>query len=379
MTTIYLIRHAEAEGNLYRIAQGQMNSNLTDRGWRQVRALEKRFADIHIDAVYSSDLYRTCATASAIYKPKDLPLCRMPGLREINVGSWEQRTWGDIYRQDPEQMVYFSREFTKWHIEGAETPQQVLDRVLEAVRKIAAENEDRTVAVFSHGYAIRVLLAYLQGYSMEEAGQTPHGDNTAVSLLEAEGGTLRVVFRDDNSHLQTPEFLAGEKVHQRASALESGLWFQPLNLKEQADWFAELVSAAWRDVRTFDREKLLTGAAHRTTLVGYLGEEPVGLVQVGPEPGWISLACIREDCRRRSFGVQLIGQAVLLARQAGGEKLSVLLEENSGAREFFADYGFSPVGTLADGRTVFEKNIAFIPEFLGESGDNIDKPDMTSI
>ena len=178
MTTIYLIRHAEAEGNLYRIAQGQKNSNLTDRGWRQVRALEKRFADIHIDAVYSSDLYRTCATASAIYKPKGLPLHRVPALREINVGGWEQRTWGDIYRQDPQQMEDFSRHFTKWHIEGAETPWQVLDRVLGAVRAIAAENEGRTVAVFSHGYAIRVLLAHLQGYSMEEAGQTPHGDNT---------------------------------------------------------------------------------------------------------------------------------------------------------------------------------------------------------
>ena len=70
---------------------------------------------------------------------------------------------------------------------------------------------------------------------------------------------------------------------------------------------------------------------------------------------------------------------MLLARKAGREKLTVLLEETSGAREFFADYGFSPVGTLTDGRTVFEKNIAFIPEFLGESGDNIDKPDMTSI
>ena len=379
MTSIYLIRHAEAEGNLYRIAQGQKNSNLTDRGWRQVRALEKRFADIHIDAVYSSDLYRTCATASAIYKAKGLPLHRVPELREINVGGWEERTWGDIYRQDPEQMAYFSRHFTKWYIEGTETPQQVLDRVLEAVRKIAAENEGRTVAVFSHGYAIRLLLAHLQGYSMEEAGQTPHGDNTAVSLLEAEGDTLRVVFRDDNSHLQTPEFLAGEKVRKRANALEPGLWFRPLGLEEQADWFAELVSAVWRDPRPFDRQKLLEGAAHRTTLAGYLGEEPVGLVQVGPEPGWISLACIREDCRKRGFGGQLIGQAVLLARQAGGEKLTVLLGADSGARDFFADYGFGPVGTSADGRMVFEKNIAFIPEFLGEYGKNIDKPDMTSI
>ena len=85
MTHIYLVRHAEAEGNLYRIAQGQGNSNLTDRGWRQVQALERRFADIQIDAVYASDLYRTCATASAIYKPKGLVLHRSRELREICV------------------------------------------------------------------------------------------------------------------------------------------------------------------------------------------------------------------------------------------------------------------------------------------------------
>ena len=70
---------------------------------------------------------------------------------------------------------------------------------------------------------------------------------------------------------------------------------------------------------------------------------------------------------------------MLLARQAGGEKLSVLLGQDSGARDFFADYGFGPVGDSTDGRTVFEKNIAFIPEFLGEYSENIDKTNMTSI
>ena len=109
MTSIYLIRHAEAEGNLYRIAQGQYDSILTDRGWRQVRALERRFAGIHIDAVYASDLYRTCATASAIYATRELPLHRRRDLREICVGDWEQRTWGDIYRRWPEQMENFNR------------------------------------------------------------------------------------------------------------------------------------------------------------------------------------------------------------------------------------------------------------------------------
>ena len=35
MTTIYLIRHAEAEGNLYRLAHGQYNSLVTPRGYLQ--------------------------------------------------------------------------------------------------------------------------------------------------------------------------------------------------------------------------------------------------------------------------------------------------------------------------------------------------------
>ena len=244
MTSIYLIRHAEAEGNLYRIAQGQKNSNLTDRGWRQVRALEKRFADVHIVAVYSSDLYRTCATAGAICRSQGLELHRRRDLREICVGEWEQKTWGDIARTDSEQLVNFNLHPEKWYVEGAETPRQVLDRVLAAVRQIAGENEGKTVAVVSHGYAIRLLLAHLEGYPLERLSETPVGGNTAVSLVEAENEQMRVVFRDDVSHLQTEAYLAGEKPRKRDSALEPGLYFEPLRLPDQADFFTACVSSA---------------------------------------------------------------------------------------------------------------------------------------
>lgn len=367
MTRIYLVRHAEAEGNLYRIAQGQDNSILTDRGWRQVAALERRFADIPIDAVYSSDLYRTCATASAIFRPKNLPLRKHRGLREICVGIWEQRTWGDIYRNDPQQMAWFSKEFTKWHVEGAETAAQVRDRVLKAVREIAAEQRGKTVAVFSHGYALRLLLATVQGYSLEEAGTTPHGDNTAVSLLEVqEDGTMKVLFRDDNSHLQTPEYLAGEKVSKRPHALEPGLWFAPLRLPEQAELLVELVGPCWAesgDSRPFDPEKLFAGAEKHVTLVGYLEEAPVGVVQLAAEGG-IALACIRADQRKKGFGAQLIGQAVMHHRPLGAEILRAVVAENSPARVFFADYGFRPAASTEDGCVVLEKDIRFDPAYL---------------
>jgi probable phosphoglycerate mutase len=370
MTQIYLIRHAEAEGNLYRIAQGQHNSLLTDRGWRQVRALEKRFADVHIDAVYSSDLYRTCATASALYKPKGLPLQRSAALREICVGKWEQCTWGDIYREDSEQMYLFSTDPARWHVEGGEDPRLLLERVMREVQHIAAENEGKTVVVFSHGYAIRVLLATLQGYAMEEIGKSPTGDNTAVSLLKSGPEGLQVVFRDDNSHLQTPEYLANEKVFRRANALEPGLRFEPMCLPEQKTFVDELVAAVWREAgeqAPFGAAALRTDSGAETTLIGYSVDRPVGLVQMRVEKnvGWVTRLCVAPELRERGYGIQLVGQAVMHTRAAGGEFLRMALPREGMAMKFLTDYGFYPVEERGE-RVILEKDIRFDPEYLGD-------------
>lgn len=355
MTTIYLIRHAEAEGNLYRIAQGQDNSALTDRGWRQVRALERRFDGVRIDAVYTSDLYRTRATASALYRPRNLTPHLVPELREIHVGVWERKTWGEIVRRWPEQMADFGRRMDRWHMEGAETPSEVLERVLGALEKIAAENEGRTAAVFSHGYAIRLVLANLQGISLRDTGdRTPTGDNTAVSLLEWDGKSFRVAWQNDNSHLLTPEYLAGEKVRRRANGLEPGLFFAPLRLPEQEGLPAALAGGDLTEA-AFD--------AALPALVGYLGEEPVGFVQFGPAEGDISLACVRRDCRNRGFGVQLIGQAVYHWRPLGAERLRITLPEGCAAERFFAGCGFAPAETAGPDGTRWEKDIGFDPAF----------------
>lgn len=372
MTRIYLIRHAEAEGNLYRIAQGQDNSNLTDRGWRQVEALQKRFEDIRIDAVYSSDLYRTCATASSIYKPKGLPLHRLKGLREICIGNWEKRTWGDIYRYWPEQVGYFSRNPVKWSADGAETLEEVIDRVLKTVKELAVRHDGETIALFSHGYAIRLLLGTLQGYALEQMGDSPTGDNAAVSCLETDGDEIRVVFRDDNSHLKTPEYLAKEKVIKRSIAMEPGLYFEDLEIPEKTELFVELAKEFWEDAdrkEAFDAQHLLRDAQTNKTLIGYRAGEPVGLVQFGRETGRITLLGIRKDFRKQGFGAQLVGQAVQYWRPQGVETLRMILPEEGANLPFYEDYGFFVSGNTADGWRILEKRIGFDPEFVGESED----------
>ena len=354
MTTIYLIRHAEAEGNLYRIAQGQDNSILTDLGWQQIRALERRFAEIPVDAVYASDLYRTCATASAIYRPKGLPLHRRRDLREICVGVWEQKTWGEIARRDPEQLEDFNCRLHLWHVEGAETPQAVQARMLAAVREIAAANDGRTVAVFSHGCAIRLTLAALQGIPLEELGRTPTGSNTAVSLLRAEGADIEVVYRDDARHLTDPACTRGLTLKKRANGLEPGLYFEPLP-PELTEFPAACAG------RTPD---LPAGAA---VLTGYLNGTPVGAVafddvrEAAEGCGWIPLLAVAEPWRRRGYGVQFIGQAVMHYRPLGRDRLRLPAPETEAAERFCREFGFSP----ADDGRAWEKDIGYDPEFLG--------------
>ena len=94
MTTLYLIRHAEAEGNAYRRIDGWYNSLITPNGLLQIEALRRRFEPIQIVACYASDLYRTCKTASAIYVPKALELHTDPRLREVGLGRWENHPFG---------------------------------------------------------------------------------------------------------------------------------------------------------------------------------------------------------------------------------------------------------------------------------------------
>ena len=201
MTKIYLIRHAEAEGNRYRRAHGWYNSTITDRGYHQIAALAKRFADTKFDAVYSSDRFRTMITALAIYKTHGLPLRTVRALREIDVGYWEDTPWAELERIDPEQLAYFSNDSQKWHVDGCESFAEVRDRMRKVLTDIAKAHPNETVAVFSHGMAMRIIVGTLQGMTLHEIDKTGHAENTAVAKLEYENGAFNVAFRDDASHL----------------------------------------------------------------------------------------------------------------------------------------------------------------------------------
>ena len=315
-TKIFLVRHAEAEGNLFRVAHGQYDSTITPQGYRQLAWLRRRFEGQHLDAVYGSDLTRTHTTASALYVPRGLEFRPMPLLREIRLGVWEQMTWGEIQRMDRQMYVDFNKRPDLWHAEGAETFAQVRDRTLAAIRQIAAENPSATVAAASHGAALRTLLGTLQGMSLEEIGQTGHGDNTAVSLLEVDGDNIRVVFRDDASHLPAEvSTFRRQSWHKDDAATEPGLWFRAVREDE-------------------------TGKSAEALL----DEDVVGKVamKVEPEALRITEYGMVPALRGQRYGIQLLGQAVQYARARDREFLVFACPEE--LKGYFCKYGFTPKG-----------------------------------
>ncbi len=333
MTTIYLIRHAEAEGNLYRRVHGWYNSLITENGQRQIAALEARFRDIHIDAVYSSDLFRTSATARAIYAPKGLELRTDPGLRELKLGDWEDLPFGLVRRQFPRQMELFNRTDPAWEVESAETFSQLGERVYSAVRRLVEKHPDQTVALFSHGMALRQFLGKVKNVPPEEWHSMPYGDNTAVSCLTFDGARFAIRFEMDNSHLpEDISTLARQswwRKDKKASA-DVNLWFRP---------------AVW------PQDRALYPEADQNLTVAMSGDRAVGLLLTDPDrgreekAGYIKFLSIFPEDRGKGLGVQLIGEAVSRYRKAGRDRLRLCCPaDNEGGQRFFQRCGFRKTG-----------------------------------
>ena len=375
MTTIYLIRHAEAEGNLYRRVHGWYDSLITENGYRQIAALEERFRDIHIDAVYSSDLFRTRTTARAIYRSKNLPLRTHPGLRELNLGEWEDRTFGAVRHSDPRKMDLFNRTDPAWEVEKAENFFQLGDRLYEAVGRLAKRHPDQSVAMFSHGMAIRQFLGRVKNIPPEEWHAMPHGDNTAVTCLTFDGEKFTIQFEMDNSHLpEDISTLARQSWWRKdkKTAADVNLWADiPVKTWSQDQ---ELYLKLRREVCPGVEDALLLAEAEElwnrwpcgmwNINIFHAGERPIGVILYDDRcntkrTGYIKFLSLLPEDRGRGLGIQLIGAAVSMHRNSGRDRLRLHWPaDNDRARRFFEKYGFKKIGEGPEG-DLLEKYIGY--------------------
>ena len=364
MTKIYLIRHAEAEGNLYRRIHGQYDSLVTVRGKKQIARLARRFDDIRVDGVYSSDLSRARATAEAVLTGRSLSLIQMKALREVDMGIWEDRTWGEVERFEPEQLQFFNNDPSKWKVPGSEDFYSLQHRITGTLVDIAARHEGETVAVASHGSAIRAFMCGVTGVPPTDISRVKHFDNTAVTLLRAENGKFDVEYAGDNSHL--PEELstfAHQKWWRENTTFDStNLRFAPFDLKGGAELYENYRRDAWMMLKgaapaAADERAWLESARQRAAensravSLALIADTPVGAVELdtgsaaGDKAGVIEFFYMIPEQRHAGIAVQLLGQATSVYRALGREKLRMAVSEHNGQTLGFCDkFGFEKAG-----------------------------------
>lgn len=345
MTRVYLIRHAEAEGNLYRIAQGQDHSTLTNRGQIQARDLACRFKMIPLDRIYSSDLSRARETADALCKGTGSPLYLRTDLREICLGIWEKQAWGNIRRQWPEAFAYFKSDISRWSIAGAERPEDAQRRITQAIHTIVLQNEGKTLAIVSHGFVILLYLAGLQELNLSCARQIPTGGNTAVSLLEFEENQGRIIYSNDDSHLNIHN--SAEWNAPKTPSAETDLWFRRYS-PEDAPIIEVLSASCWNISNHSGVMHPLNIGSGKDIFFAFKKETPIGLLQLDSHHKQISQCWIRPEYKNRIFVSQLLGQAIYRFREQGVEALFISMNHNSQDLSFLQELGFVQAGCYAD-------------------------------
>ena len=187
-TTIYLVRHGQSEGNLQDRFMGHTDTPLTELGFRQAELAAGYMENIHLDAIYSSDLQRAYNTALATAKRKGMTVTKTEKMREINGGMWETVVFPQLHEKYPEDFGTWCNDFKNCRCTGGESVLEMQKRIVTEVARIAEENPGKSVAVFCHATPIRVFNIHCTGN-----WDAPYPSNASTSVAEYENGEFKLL------------------------------------------------------------------------------------------------------------------------------------------------------------------------------------------
>ncbi|QWT24365.1 histidine phosphatase family protein [Subtercola sp. PAMC28395] len=181
---LLLIRHGQTIDNVNgALGTAIPGPGLTPLGKRQAAAIPDSLASIPVDAIYVSTLRRTHETAAPLALARGIQPVVLEGIHEIDAGDLEQRSDEEAIRS------YMGTIFSWWgdfdaRIPGGEDGNEFYGRYTAAIEQVAAAHPTGTVAVVSHGAAIRTWASYASQNIDAEFSKTHVLENTAVVVLE---------------------------------------------------------------------------------------------------------------------------------------------------------------------------------------------------
>lgn len=151
---ILLIRHPEVASKYSGVCYGQSDVELGPEGLQSCEAIAATVSRWPVTHVVHTGLQRTRVLAESVGRRAGvLPMCE-PALQERNFGSWELRTWDDIYSDCGDDMSKMLSDPQNFRPGGGETTDELAARVCQWSREWT--HDGITVAV-AHGGTIAAL------------------------------------------------------------------------------------------------------------------------------------------------------------------------------------------------------------------------------
>lgn len=158
MTTVYLIRHGELAYKTNERGQRMLygpDVHLSEHGRNQMVSLARRLKKegTHIDDIYTSPYVRALESAHILAREFGIPtVVPVDNLRDIDNSGAMGMTMDEVLARKGD----FSSD------SQVESLPHLADRMYDALHHIVVSEHDKTIAVVSHGDAIRTLLFRLQ-------------------------------------------------------------------------------------------------------------------------------------------------------------------------------------------------------------------------
>lgn len=196
MTQIYIVRHAESEGNVRHILQGQADYPLSEKGKQQARMRAQNLAHVSFAAVFSSDLLRAHHTAEILATEHALVVVTKKTLRERNFGAFNGSAAGQFNEALKDLLAYretlsHEERFSHKLAPDIESDAELMLRCTTFLREIAVAYPNEAVLVVTHSTVIKTLLIHLGRFTYEQSPDI-YIKNTGYCVVECDGVELNV-------------------------------------------------------------------------------------------------------------------------------------------------------------------------------------------
>lgn len=188
--------------NVEEVFAGHFDSPPSELGLMQAEKTAEYVTEHYkVDRVYTSDLKRALAVGRAVADIIGTEAIPDETLREINAGLWEGKRFDELFEKFDTYRNTWLHDIGKVTCDGGESVAQLQVRFVSALKRIAEENDGKTVVIATHATPIRSLRCYCAGRSLDEMKDIKWVTNASLSVFEYENGKFTEIMAGYDEHL----------------------------------------------------------------------------------------------------------------------------------------------------------------------------------